>query len=1026
MLKSHEKFHSANGKRLVLVADDEMINREILREALQEDYEVICAEDGEKALAAVRENATQLSLVLLDLMMPGMSGTQVLQEMKNDSELANIPVIVLTADQESEIECLSLGAADFIPKPYPKKDIIQARILRTIELYEDRQIIQSTERDELTGLYNREYFYRYAEQFEQHHTDLDMDAVVLDINHFHLVNERYGKDYGDMILRRIGGIVREMVQASGGIVSRKEADTFLVYCPHREDYKEILDRASTELVRENDTTGHIHLRMGIYENVDKTIDMERRFDHAKMAADTIRDNYTQNMAFYDKELHESELYAEQLFEGFYKAIEERQFQVFYQPKYDVREDAPILASAEALVRWQHPDLGLVSPGVFIPLFESNGMINDLDRYVWREAARQIKEWKEKYGISMPVSVNISRVDIFDENLADNLTGLVKEFGLDSHELLLEITESAYTTDSEFIITKVQELRDLGFLVEMDDFGTGYSSLGMISHLPIDALKLDMVFVRNAFNERQDIRMLELILDIADYLSVPVIAEGVETKEQLVALKAMGCDLVQGFYFSKPLPAPEFEPFIEEKVRKGETGGFSSLAKTPDIDFISVSTAMESGYELLYYLDMESGYYMEFGITDRQDNLKLKKSGSDFFTDVKRDITQMVYPEDRDRVAEAMDADNIAEHLRKDGFLALRYRLLVGNKPQMYSLKAARSRGSDDHHIVIGVKKAEGDISNEERKLLEESHLTYSRVAQALATDYFAIYYVDLENDSFMEFSAEEDYAELGIEKSGKHFFETCLKNIERAMYTEDQPWFKAAFTKENILRELSGKTSFTITYRLVFDGEPTYVSMKAMRMDRDDTSHIIIGINNVDAQMKHQKAHERELADKLNRAYEAVERDALTGVKNNHAFAKEEKVVDEAIRKNVQSPFAVAVCDVNDLKTINDTQGHKAGDQYLKEACATICAIFKHSPVYRIGGDEFVALLYGSDYENRQVLMEKLVDQSSENSRNGGVVIAIGMADYDKSKDQQIEEVFKRADAAMYENKMQLKHSSES
>ena len=155
MLKSHEKFHSANGKRLVLVADDEMINREILREALQEDYEVICAEDGEKALAAVRENATQLSLVLLDLMMPGMSGTQVLQEMKNDSELANIPVIVLTADQESEIECLSLGAADFIPKPYPKKDIIQARILRTIELYEDRQIIQSTERDELTGLYNR-------------------------------------------------------------------------------------------------------------------------------------------------------------------------------------------------------------------------------------------------------------------------------------------------------------------------------------------------------------------------------------------------------------------------------------------------------------------------------------------------------------------------------------------------------------------------------------------------------------------------------------------------------------------------------------------------------------------------------------------------------------------------------------------------------------------------------------------------------------------------------------------------------
>ncbi|MBQ9033028.1 MAG: EAL domain-containing protein, partial [Parasporobacterium sp.] len=564
MLKSHEKFHSANGKRRILIVDDEAINREILGMYLQDDYEILYAGDGNEAMTLIRENRDTLSLMLLDILMPVMSGMEVLKALKDDPELSKIPVIILTADQEAEVECLSLGAADFIPKPYPNVDVVRARITRTIELSEDRDIIQSTERDVLTGVYNKEYFYRYAQQYDQYHKDVPMDAVLVDVNHFHMINERYGKAYGDEVLRRIGERVGEIIHKDDGIVCRREADTFMIYCPHREDYREILDSAAEGLAGDESAGNRIRLRMGIYSEVDKTIDIERRFDRAKMAADSVKGSFTRTIAYYDNQLHDRELYSEQLIEDFYKAIEEKQFVVYYQPKYNITGEVPFLSSAEALVRWNHPTLGMISPGVFIPLFEENGLIQDLDNYVWREACRQIREWIDRLEQYVPVSVNVSRIDLYDPGLLNKFQDLIREYGLSYRDILLEVTESAYTQDAEQMVDVVGKLRKLGFQIEMDDFGTGYSSLNMVSTLPFDVMKLDMQFMKSAFKEGGDTRMLELILDIADYLDVPVVAEGVETEDQLNALKTMGCDLVQGFYFSRPVPAEEFEVFLEQR------------------------------------------------------------------------------------------------------------------------------------------------------------------------------------------------------------------------------------------------------------------------------------------------------------------------------------------------------------------------------------------------------------------------------------------------------------------------------
>ncbi len=197
-------------------------------------------------------------------------------------------------------------------------------------------------------------------------------------------------------------------------------------------------------------------------------------------------------------------------------------------------------------------------------------MEELDRYVWRTAARQIRSWREKFGRTLPVSVNVSRIDLYDPKLTDRLNALREENGLGPDDLLLEITESAYTGDSDHALAVIHELREMGFRIEVDDFGSGYSSLNMISTLPIDVLKLDMAFIRSAFREGGDTRMLEIMIDIARALNVPVIAEGVETEEQMKALRAIGCDIVQGYYFSRPVPPEEFEAFIVQDERGDES------------------------------------------------------------------------------------------------------------------------------------------------------------------------------------------------------------------------------------------------------------------------------------------------------------------------------------------------------------------------------------------------------------------------------------------------------------------------
>ena len=554
-------------KRRVLVVDDEEVNREILGNILGTQYEVSYAENGRQAYDMLHERLTRYSLILLDLLMPEMDGFELLEKIKSEEAVSNIPVIVMTSEKSAEVRSIKMGADDFITKPYDMPEVILARCERIIQLYEDKSIIRSAEKDDLTDLYTREFFQEYIRQIDGSGHGSQMDAIVLNIEHFHMLNEMFGRKTGDSVLKKIADMVTAMLGEGVCIGCRPDADYFYFYLEHRDSYDEVFKALSEELSGISKIPG-VRMRLGVYQNVDTNISIEDRFDHAKYACDRIRGDYNRQISFYSKEENEKDLYHEQLINDIDNAILNKDLVVFYQPKYGIQCDEPELRSAEALIRWRHPKYGMISPGDFIPLFESNGLIQKLDHFVWEEAARQIRKWKDEYGITVPVSVNVSRVDIYDAQLEDRLVRILKDNDLDAKELMLEITESAYADDAKGLTDVVTKLRESGFRIEMDDFGSGYSSLNMITEIPIDVLKMDMKFIRNMNKDAKSLKLVELVIEIADYLGVPVVAEGVEDKSQLDQLKSMGCELIQGYYFSKPVPPEEFNKFIEAEISKG--------------------------------------------------------------------------------------------------------------------------------------------------------------------------------------------------------------------------------------------------------------------------------------------------------------------------------------------------------------------------------------------------------------------------------------------------------------------------
>lgn len=561
-------------KKKILIVEDNLINRMMLSSILSGQYEVLEAENGLEALSVLGQWGEAIAIILLDIRMPVMDGYEFLARFKAEPAYSSIPVIVTTQsdDEADEVNALSHGATDFVSKPY-KAQIILHRVASIISLRESAALINLVQYDRLTGLYGKEFFYRKAREILRQNPDKAYDIICSDVENFKLVNDVLGTEAGDRLLCGIAGLYRRFV-GDLGICGRFNADQFACLVEHKEDYTEEMFQEAAFEVNRLPGAQNIVMKWGVYPVEDRGISVEQMCDRALMSACGIKGQYGKFFAMYDDALRSRLLREQAIKDSMECALESGQFEIYIQPQYRVRDNG--LVGGEVLIRWNHPEWGLQPPAVFIPLFEKNGFITRLDRYVWEQACATIKKWDEAGYPLIPLSVNVSRADIYNVDLPGTMTGLIEKYGLAPSRIHLEITESAYTEDMERIVDTVRNLRELGFIVEMDDFGSGYSSLNMLNEMPIDVLKLDMKFIQNETAKQGGRGILFFIVGLARWMNLNVVAEGVETWEQLEHLRKIGCDYVQGYYFARPMRVKDFEKLL---IRQGVDVIHNPTAKT---------------------------------------------------------------------------------------------------------------------------------------------------------------------------------------------------------------------------------------------------------------------------------------------------------------------------------------------------------------------------------------------------------------------------------------------------------------
>ena len=698
-------FQAARGsaRRRMLIVDDEQTSRTILIHLFQEEYLIETAKNGAEALVRLRHFGSAISVVLLDLRMPGMDGYEVLQRVQANVDLRTIPVVVVSGDEDREtlLKAIEAGAADYVTKPVDP-ELIRIRVRSAVSKAENERlraqnsylqlqrdeevkfhtVLESTgtvvveydwrnhvfvyanditrhiagnydhrslwqvflsdmvagsddvkamqdglialagargessftklvllktpagekhwfrvniykqaddfglaekmiitfndvheevlsneklrfqaTRDELTGLYNRAGFIEKAAELIAAREPGYYIMACIDIEKFKVINDQYGTDKGDEVLRQFAEALRQLHQGENGICCRVMADNFAVLYPARLAGSPELEASHRAVGRLDGTLPDIRFCAGRCLVDDKSLDISAIYDRAAIARDTIKGRYDVSVATYDESMRAAILRQQEITGQMKQALEDGQFEVWLQPQF--HHGTGLISGAEALVRWRHPKEGVISPAEFIPVFEQNGFVYELDKFVWERTCALLRGWLDR-GLQPPsVSVNVSRYDVFRDDVLDVIDGLLQKYSLPVSLLHLEITESAFTNSTDQIIRVVKQLVARGFVVEIDDFGSGYSSLNTLKDVPAQVLKLDMRFLENDENAQRGGSIIESVVRMANWLGMSVIAEGVETVEQADYLKSIGCENVQGYLYARPVPAADFERLLAE-------------------------------------------------------------------------------------------------------------------------------------------------------------------------------------------------------------------------------------------------------------------------------------------------------------------------------------------------------------------------------------------------------------------------------------------------------------------------------
>ena len=538
-------------KSNILVVDDSEISRELLVSMLEEEYNVYEAKDGLEAIKCLEVNPEFYQLVLLDLNMPNLDGYGVLKIMKERDWLKELPVIIIS----SEIAGANrLGAVDFFPKPFDK-EIVFTRIRNVLAIYERYTL------DSLTGGLNRKGFIRQVKNFFQGNVDkTKYEILFFDIKDFKAVNELTGLENGDKILRRFyNKLIYSEIQPLA--VARMESDHFVCLAKRQDDEYKYMEELCNQTFEQNGKTFQIRVHCGIFHIIEKEMTVSGMIDRARLAESSREDEDIQSYTIYTSGVKNAYIDRAEIALELSQSIDNDEFEVYYQPIMDTNTGE--IASAEALVRWIHPEKGMVSPGIFIPVLEKTGDISKLDLHVVEMVYQfQKKRWDAGKPI-VPASINLSGIDFYDKKMMTRIFEFLELGELPEWALRFEITESSYTIMGKRCQVYIDDLRRRKVKILMDDFGTGYSSLGLLYNSEIDILKIDMSFIRQTTDNPKARSIMRAIIDMGHQLGMKLVAEGVETAEQLEFLRKCECDYIQGYYFSKPLKKDDFVEMLEK-------------------------------------------------------------------------------------------------------------------------------------------------------------------------------------------------------------------------------------------------------------------------------------------------------------------------------------------------------------------------------------------------------------------------------------------------------------------------------
>ena len=590
----------SNTPATLLIVDDDVHVCELLELLLQDQgYRTLTASSGEQALAMVAQQAPDL--ILLDAMLPGTDGYQVARQLKANQSTANIPIIMLSAlgEQSARLLGLEAGAEDFLSKPVASDELwLRVRNLlrlkafgdnqavntlmleqqlqkRTIDLERfrtamggDERLLKMVNYDPLTGLPNRNLFYTTLQMglTQAELRGWQLAVVTVGLNDLKNINQTWGHAMGDQVLAEFSHRLSNCLNVSDtlGRMDGDELALILMIRKGQPGPRQMVDRIREVLREPFKLPGHdipLTACIGIALYPDDGADAHRLIKHANTAMGRSKLAGRDTYRFYTAQMNVEVLARQELETALRDAVRKQAFEVYYQPKIGLVDGQ--ICGVEALLRWHRPGMTTVSPAVFVPVLESLGLISHVGQWVIDRVCNQISIWQQAGLGQVEVAVNVSAQQISEGDLVNDIQRSLKAHQLEPQWLEVELTEGSLLENTPHTVASLLTLRDIGVKISIDDFGTGYSSLAYLSRFPIDKLKIDIAFIREVTNNPQDAAIARTIIELAHSLELEVIAEGVETVEQLEFLTENGCDQVQGYLFCRPLPPLELEALLRD-------------------------------------------------------------------------------------------------------------------------------------------------------------------------------------------------------------------------------------------------------------------------------------------------------------------------------------------------------------------------------------------------------------------------------------------------------------------------------